>query len=436
MNTSPIPVDFINQLDEIQDIDKGNLLEALDSEASTSIRKNPFKKSSEFKGVELPWSENGFMLETRPQFTLDPKFHGGAYYVQESSSQFLEYLISPYKKEINTVLDACAAPGGKTTHLMTMFPNGLVFSNEINRKRYQILKENIIKSGVSNAFVLNKSTDQIKEMKSQFDLVVVDAPCSGEGMFRKDMKAREEWSLRNVDVCVERQESIIDNLVNVVKPGGFILYSTCTFNHRENDGMVEYIVDQGFELLFLDNVPENITSRRISNGNVFSFYPGKTPGEGFFCALLRKEAGPNRLAKKSKLKIEDLGNFGFDFTEKMNLVKAGKLEFLWPNSKLSLLNNIDFSLVSDASLVLGELKGKNLVPDHSIALSRYYSGGSIELSLEDSLDYLRRNNLIVKSDEKGMNVVSYKGVNLGWVKVISPTRINNYYPKEWRIRNL
>lgn len=436
MKITPIPVDFQNQLDDIQDINKGELLEALDTEASTSIRLNPFKTKSEFEGESIPWSKNGFILNERPRFTLDPLFHGGAYYVQESSSQFLEYLLSPYKDEITTVLDACAAPGGKTTHLMTMFPEGVVFSNEINRKRYQILKENIIKSGVSNAFVLNKSTEQIGQMKSQFDLVVVDAPCSGEGMFRKDMKAREEWSLGNVDICVERQESILNNLIPVVKPGGFMLYSTCTFNRRENDGMVEYLLENGFELLSIDKVPENISKRNLEGGSVYSFYPGRTPGEGFFCALLKKVEGEKRALKKSRLKAKSLPAFAPSFKETMALVDSGKLEFLWPKKSVEVLKKIDFDLVSDASLILGELKGKNLIPDHSIALSRYCQEESIELNEEDALEFLRRNNVLVKSGSKGMNIVSFKGVNLGWVKVISPTRVNNYYPKDWRIRNL
>lgn len=437
MNTIPIPVDFVDQLAEVPGIDTEELLEALNKSANTSIRLNPYKKNVEKEGWPLLWSERGRVLDNRPVFTLDPHFHGGAYYVQESSSQFIEQLCKSIQGPIGSILDACAAPGGKTTHLMSLFPDSVIFSNEINRKRYQILKENIIKHGGGNAFLLNKSTNKIAESKNLFDLVLIDAPCSGEGMFRKDFKAREEWSLSNVDTCVARQEEIIDDLIEVVAQDGYIIYSTCTFNLQENDQMVQYIMDQGFDLLSVDKVSENIVSRKIGEGEVYSFLPGRTPGEGFFCALLKRNNPPSKKVKVNRLKSSNNEYVKGWLDEDLREVKIGGLNFLWPNKQLNLLEKLDFSIVSDASLIPGELKGKNYIPDHSLAMSRYFKAeNSVSVSKEMALEYLRKDNIKLPIDQKGMIPINFEGTVLGWLKVISPTRSNNYYPKEWRIRNL
>ena len=438
MTDIAFPKDFIESLNSIEDLDSDRVLKALNEEPYVSVRINPRKNSTIKSDDSVSWCENGYYLKERPQFTLDPNFHTGAYYVQEASSMYVEHLLKVVdKSKIKTVLDLCAAPGGKTSHLMSMFPDSVVFANEINRKRYQILKENLIKHGGSNALLSNKTSEHIKESGSQFDLVLVDAPCSGEGMFRKDLNARSEWSLNNVNICVERQEEIIDNISSCVKTGGYLIYSTCTFNLLENDQMIKRIIDHGFELIHVDKKDENIIQREINEGSVNSFIPGYTKGEGFFAAILRKvdEGRINRYKNKFKFSSE------YPFNEFLNReYKAFKVKnstFLMRVDLIDHIKEMNFDFVFESVLSPGEIKGKNYIPDHSITMSVDFNNvDTIELSKEEALDFLRKKDVKLKSDRKGMQAVSFNGNVLGWVKIISSTRTNNYYPKEYRIRNL
>src|SRR5690606_35373595 len=219
---------------------------AIDQPSRTSIRLNPFKSfSSAWPQSPIPWSKDGYFLEERPSFTLDPAIHAGAYYVQEASSMFIEHVLNSLAIPRGVYLDLSAAPGGKSTLLSSYLGHeGLLVANEVIQSRAQILKENLIKWGLGNAVVTNNDPDHFEPLEGFFDLVLVDAPCSGEGMFRKDPQAREEWSPDNVQLCSARQKRIMDKAGALVKGGGYLLYSTCTFNEQENEDMIRFLTEE------------------------------------------------------------------------------------------------------------------------------------------------------------------------------------------------
>ena len=266
----------------------------LEEEAPTSIRINPFK-CKDADGEPIPWCpENGRYLSTRPGFTFDPLLHAGLYYVQEASSMFVDMAIRQYVKEPVMMLDLCAAPGGKSTAVRAALPEGsLLFSNEPMRTRSQILAENVQKFGHPDMIVTNNYPRDYKKSKLQFDVILTDVPCSGEGMFRKDEGAIGEWSTQNVNNCWQLQREIVSDIWNCLKPGGILIYSTCTFNAHEDEENVEWICEElGTEVMALEGVEDawNITSNLTGTDfPVYRFIPGVSRGEGLFMAILKKE---------------------------------------------------------------------------------------------------------------------------------------------------
>ncbi|MBO4986505.1 MAG: RsmB/NOP family class I SAM-dependent RNA methyltransferase, partial [Paludibacteraceae bacterium] len=254
-----LPVEFIESLHEqLAPNEVQQLCQALETTPVTSIRLNDKIDYLTFEcdTDEVPWHEDGYYLSERPQFTLDPLFHAGCYYVQEASSMFVECALQQYLSRDSVVLDLCAAPGGKSTLISQYLGDaGLLVSNEVVRQRVFILSENIQKWGNGNTVVThNQAADFGMRLPSLFDCILVDAPCSGEGMFRKDDGAISEWSEKNVNACVERQRKIVQDVWDALRPGGLLIYSTCTFNPWENEENVEWIA----ETLGADILPVNI----------------------------------------------------------------------------------------------------------------------------------------------------------------------------------
>jgi 16S rRNA C967 or C1407 C5-methylase (RsmB/RsmF family) len=285
-------------------------INSLQTISPTSIRINPIKNFEPANLEKVKWCDTGFYLSERPVFTLDPLLHSGAYYVQEASSMFLEQAL---KQSVDLshpikVLDLCAAPGGKSTHIISLISDeSLLVSNEVIRPRAKVLGENLTKWGKPNVVVTNNDPSDFQRLPGFFDVLVVDAPCSGEGLFRKDPNAVNEWSEENVNLCAARQRRILADVWETVKPGGIIVYSTCTYNRLENEENIRWMINEmEAELISLDisSFPE-ITPSDDHSG--YHFYPHKTKGEGFYISVLRKKNGAEyrngKLKKPPLLKI-------------------------------------------------------------------------------------------------------------------------------------
>lgn len=391
-------------------------LDALSEAPPVSIRINPFKPCAlpHLPIAEaVPWCHNAFYLSERPDFTLDPLLHAGAYYVQEASSMFLDRVLQQYcaatiPQKGGTVLDLCAAPGGKSTLLRAALPDDtLLMSNEPDRRRANILMENMQKQGHPNVIVTNNYPRDYARAGLLFDLILTDVPCSGEGMFRKDKGAIGEWSRQNVMNCAALQRSIVEEIWQCLKPGGMLIYSTCTFNTRENEENVRWIADElGASLLAVDTEREwNITGSLLDGWQepVYRFIPGITRGEGLFMAVLRKhlhDGGNGRQADGRKA------------LSRLRVLSDGK--------------------------PVGTQKGKDIIPAHAEALLTTLPKGkypSVELTEEEALRYLRHEAITLPGDTpRGFVIVTYQSQPLGFVKNIG-NRANNLYPQEWRIRH-
>ena len=444
-----IPTEFIRRTKDLIGEDECKaLVNALEANPPVSIRVN------EAKGFTLPpltdrllWSSNGYYLSVRHSFTLDPLFHAGCYYVQEASSMFLEHVLKQLVKGPVTMLDLCAAPGGKSTLARSVLPEGsLLVANEVVRSRAQVLVENMIKWGHDGVVVTNNDAKDFRRAGVMFDVVLTDVPCSGEGMFRKDEGARAEWSVDNVSLCQQRQRRIVADIWDCLKPGGLLIYSTCTFNREENEDNVEWIAAElGAEPVGID-IPEewNVTGNLVGGEfPVYRFLPHKTKGEGLFMAVLRKTSEdcikPTRLKKDkpSTAFPKELKRW-VNIPDKYAYELNGNLANAFPKQSYQHYLSLKSSLkIIHAGIILGEMKGKDWQPSHSLAMSTSLNTDAFpttNLSLEQSLSYLRSEAIVLDNSlPKGYVLLTYAHHPLGFAKNIG-NRANNLYPNEWRIR--
>lgn len=385
-----LPEDFLRQTRLVMGDERFNrFMEAFDEEAPTSIRLNPKKCSSELSCPNppyecVPWCPEGFYLAGRPQFTFDPLLHAGCYYVQEASSMFVTHILRQFVKSPVTMLDLCAAPGGKSTAARSVLPEGsMLVSNEPMATRAQILLENITKWGWTDCIVTNNFPRDFRKAKTLFDVILCDVPCSGEGMFRKDPTTISEWSVQNVEKCWHLQREIVSDAWTCLRPGGLLIYSTCTFNTKENEENVRWMQEElDAEILPVTIQPEwHITGSLLDGFDepVYRFIPGITRGEGLFiCALQKKTACKSN-----------------------------------HNHPLSTIHS----------------KLKVLTPDMP---QGHFP--QVELSCGEALQYLRGEALVLPPDTpRGLITTTYKGIPLGPMKNIG-NRANNLYPKPWRIK--
>lgn len=424
------------------------LQEGLSGEAPTSIRVNPFKAILPENADRVPWCQEGLYLTSRPAFTFDPALHAGLYYVQEAASMFVCEVVRQLIDKPITMLDLCAAPGGKSTALRSVLPKGsLLFTNEPVKNRASILKENIIKFGHPDVIVTNNFPRDYRKAGLMFDAILADVPCSGEGMFRKDPGSIEEWSIQNVEKCRVLQRSIVEDIWPCLQPGGILIYSTCTFNAHEDEENASWIAEQlGAEFITLD-IPEewHITGSLVSGIPACRFIPGKTRGEGLFLTVLRKKGTQenNRKAAKNAQK-EHYNNNVHDLTTQWlngSFSCITEKDFLRaiPTTWTSLYNNVKSKLhILHAGVGLGAIKGKAIVPDASLALStslRADAFPTAELSYLDAIRFLRREPVELPQEcPRGFVVVTYMGHPLGFEKNLG-TRANNLYPQEWKIKS-
>lgn len=401
-------------------------LKGLDETAPVSIRLNPFKLAEGTHKVNpklnphpIPWCKEGYWLDTRPNFTFDPLLHAGAYYVQEASSMFLSHVLQHLVKQPVMALDLCAAPGGKTTCARASLPIGsFLFSNEPIGKRAQILAENVQKFGHEDVVVTNNYPRDYKKTKLGFDVIIADVPCSGEGMFRKDPQSIEEWSLQNVENCWQLQRSIIADIWDNLKPGGILIYSTCTFNAHEDEENIAWILNEyDAELLSVPTEEAwNITGALIDNPlrdgrefPVYRFIPGKTRGEGIFMAIIRKHGENKTFINKTTIDVDKAIT---EARKRLRILSHGVKE--------------------------GMQKGKNVIPDHTLALSFSTDKSAypnVEVDYQTAIAYLRHEAIVLSSDTpRGIILLTYKGYPIGFAKNLG-NRANNLYPQEWRIKS-
>lgn len=425
------------------------LLKALNLDAPTSIRYNKSKnliieQSKTFEGSNIlnpiPWTENAFYLKERPIFTLDPLFHAGVYYPQEAGSMMLEKVLKQLDLDENPIiLDLCAAPGGKSTLIASLLDNkGLLVSNEVINSRAKILKENLTKWGYTNTLVSNNDPKDFQRVNNFFDCIVIDAPCSGEGMFRKDLDARNEWSEANVELCAGRQKRIVMDVWDSLKPGGFIVYSTCTFNTQENEENVAWFKENlSCEILDLDYSPFQ------KDRSEFGAYalPHLVDTEGFYIVVLQKEKTDFKISKfkNTNRQIKQLKETKFlskfvDLSEKRVLEWNGILFAVPENFTNEIIELHEQLRLIKMGTELGTNIREELIPDHALALDSKINifPNKVELTKDQALHFQKGETFDLKA-EKGYNLMTFEGVNLGWIKHLG-NRFNNLYPKEWRIR--
>jgi 16S rRNA C967 or C1407 C5-methylase (RsmB/RsmF family)/NOL1/NOP2/fmu family ribosome biogenesis protein len=427
-------------------------LEALAAPSPISINlhiEKQIKWEENFRGVK--WNNKGVYLPERPSFTFDPAFHAGAYYVQEAGSMMIAEAarqLLPADRPVRA-LDLCAAPGGKSTLLANVLPPGsLLLSNEVIRSRYGVLRYNLDKWGLPGMGSSQHDSADFSALAGWFDLVLVDAPCSGEGMFRKDPDAIAEWSPAHIAHCAARQRRILAEATALVRPGGSLIYSTCTYNEAENDQNAAWLLEEypDWALRPLAMDPHWGVCERAPG---YQLYPHRVEGEGLYlCCFVREGEQAPSLLKRS-------GSSGFrkltaapkaQLAAAARWLKDGDAHAYWiePSGRWRAFAEnqaADWQWLSaalprlEAGWVVGELKGKDMIPAPELALSVQLTNERIELALtkEEAISYLRKETPHLPQTAQGWALVSYQNLGLGWIKGLG-SRYNNYYPTEWRIR--
>jgi 16S rRNA C967 or C1407 C5-methylase (RsmB/RsmF family)/NOL1/NOP2/fmu family ribosome biogenesis protein len=448
MTPTDLPLDFTERLRAQWPDAAETTLTALNTASTVAVNLNPHKPSERFGDAErIPWNHHGRYVAAGNTFADDPLWHAGAYYVMEPASQVISHVVHGLLEQmsIHSALDLCAAPGGKSSVIMNHLPeDAYLVSNEIIRNRAQVLYENSVKWGLNRHIVTHASPDDLAAAALGFDLVVVDAPCSGEGMFRKDHNARTEWSSENVAQCAVRQNDILDAAAQMTVQGGVLIYSTCTFAEVENDEQVERLLSTGaWELISDQFNPENgVRATRCG----YQFAPGLTRSEGLFFAVLRKKGEQVSTTSHSATE-KNAGQVlrGKEFREKdlpfasdgLELFTFGKQARYLPELLKAPLNALQEARVPilRAGVAMYEAKGRHWVPAHEAALWTDLITKeleTIELDRDVALDYLRGQS---GRDDfgKGWKLVAFEGHRLGWIKAIG-NRWNNHYPQQWKLR--
>ncbi|MEQ9414946.1 MAG: rRNA methyltransferase [Cyclobacteriaceae bacterium] len=442
-----IPDDFQKIIKGLLGNESDSFFESLLTSSPPSIRLNPNKDFRLPTSSEIPWTQFGKYLKERPLYTLDPSLHAGAYYVQEPSSMFLEQALihNVDLKQPLKVLDLCAAPGGKSTHLLSLLhPDSLLVSNETIRSRANILSENIQKWGPANVLVTNNDPSHFSKLKGLFDVIVVDAPCSGEGLFRKDNEALGEWSTANVDLCALRQRRILKDVWPALKQDGVLIFSTCTYNTQEDEETMQWLSQTGDCEFLSIPIDDNwgVVETKLNNTIGYRFYPHKVKGEGFFLSAVRKKEPENILKMHTKqllgdrCKNEEIKTWLTDSTPFHYTVDKGVIKAI-PEINYELITFLsDMLNVYHFGASLATDKHGKLVPEHNAALSIHLDKSNfitIALSYEQAINYLRKETIEMDTKEKGFALLTYEGNSIGCANLL-PNRMNNLYPSNWRIR--
>jgi len=461
-----LPASFLKSLEGIPGFDRDafeNVHEA--GKQVTSLRINPGKwpdpdinkliegfslhQARQIEASQIPWCANGYYLSERPSFTFDPYLHTGAYYVQEASSMFIGYALEKVCGEARGLkaLDLCAAPGGKTT-LLASLPNiSLLVSNELIRSRVPVLYENIVKWGSPHVFVSQNDPRDFQRLPGFFDIMLIDAPCSGSGLFRRDPDAISEWSTQNVALCRQRQQRILADALPSLKEDGLLIYSTCSYSIEEDEDILDWLIKEHdlesvrIELQDKWQIVETVSEGKQAYG--YRFYPDKVKGEGFFMGCLRKKSefsggvvhhDKSEMAGSTDRKIlsewvKDADEYAFILKNESYMAVSLKLlpDFNFISQNLSLRK----SGTRVGNLIRGKLN-----PDHELAMSqiRHDNIPSLAINYEEAIRFLKKEPIEIKASLQGWVLVFYNALPIGFLKCM-PNRANNYYPSDWRIRS-
>lgn len=416
------------------------------SEFIYSIRYNKAKVAPKISN-QVAW-ENAATYINKLDFILEPEWHAGSYYVQESSSMFLGYILEQISVEKQDViaLDLCAAPGGKSTHILDKLnKNSILISNELVPKRNAILKENLIRWGNSNVIVTQNETKYFNSFNQFFDVVVVDAPCSGEGLFKRNPDAMKEWSEENVAMCATRQREILQHIIPAIREDGYLIYSTCTFQQCENEDQISFLLQNGFELVDIDaSTFEEISSGSIKN--TFRFELEKVKGSGFFIACLRKIKSSNNYSinqtnkifynKIETIQFKNLGEW-IENSEQYNTYSFKENLYIINKKFDSILYAIKNNLyITYFGVEIGILKKDIFIPAHALALSTVINKSidKVEVDKKIAVNYLKKNEIQLEYNKQKSTwcIIQHVQLNLGWIKILQ-NRVNNYLPNHWRI---
>jgi len=445
-----LPQALLDRLHTVPRFDEAAFVAAHEAPVPVSVRLHPVKGAGLLvETARVPWCPEGRYLPERPLFTADPLFHAGAYYVQEASSMLLHHLWTQLlagRKGLR-VLDLCAAPGGKSTLIASLLDaQSLLITNDVIRTRASILDESMTRWGYTNAWVTSNDPRDFGRMPGYFDALVVDAPCSGSGLFRKDPRALDEWSEDAVRLCAARQQRILADAWPSLKEGGMLFYATCSYSPEEDEAILDWL-GQTYEVESLEvPMPEDwgIVSVRSAQKGLIGYrcFPDKVDGEGFFLAALRKlePAAPffyPRFRAAHIRKAEEASRHLLrpaQFTILEDDRRMATAIFPWHEPDYHFLREIVY--LRKGGIRLGMAAQKDWIPEHDVALSldKHSALPKWTLNREEALRFLKKEELAPPEGlSRGWYIASFEGRGLGWVKVLS-NRVNNYLPKSWRIR--
>lgn len=447
-----LPTEFINSISCCEGFNEQAFIDAHQTVSPTSIRVNPFKQTQLNFNLNnpVPWNNKGFYLEERPNFTYDVLFQSGCYYVQEAGSMFIERALKSCVNFEETLLafDTCASPGGKSTLLNSLLNSqSVLIANEIIKQRSDVLAQNLSKWGTGNVIVTNNDPNTFSEMNNVFDIILVDAPCSGSGLFRKQNDAISEWSLDNVNLCSQRQKRILSDVIGTLKQGGVLVYSTCSYSQSENEDIADWLIKE-FNLISIQIPIEKnwgIVETQSNNHKAFGyrFYPDKTQTEGFFCSVFKKKENSENTLRDKKIKHEQFSSIKLKekevFNDWINDINAHEIikfkdDYLLVNpSTINFINKYPNLYYKKVGTNIGSVIKNDVIPHHDLAWSIHRSKNiqAIKCNYEQSIQFLKKELQSIEGN-KGWNLITFDGFGLGWIKHLG-NRLNNYLPNEFRI---
>lgn len=442
-----LPEQFVIQMKRLLNEEFPEFENALHKESPVSIRLNPNKNTNDFnlnKSDQIPWCTTGYYLKERPSFTLDPFFHAGHYYVQEPASMFLEYILNALKIPKNcNVLDLCSAPGGKSTLLLSYFSeDAFIHSHEYDPHRAKVLKQNLERWGTNNTYVSQGSLEQLSNSSMRYKIILVDAPCSGEGMFRKEPEALKQWSPQKVKACTVMQQNILKVADALCETGGYIIYSTCTYNSEENEQqLTPYVLGGRFKSIQLPNYfAQEYLEKQVF---VYRFYPHKLSSEGLTISVIQKQE--ELISLNFKLKSASIKfNKEFNPADWINnstayqIISVRELFYAVHQNHLEQFAYLNsFLRFSGGAIPVCQMKGIAVYPEHGLALSIHLNEQihKYDLDLKEALNFLRATYAPLQKEIKAKWLLAvYKSAHLGWFKV-NQNGLKNYFPINQRIRN-